>query len=199
MSMVWPTLGSRTAKEQNRTRVGWYQKKHSPTQAAFIECYSNHIITQISIQTAGLAFGGTGLCSYRVRGVDSSCAKHLTVEYYTVVYAANSHTYYYHQFSITHSLFHSMLKTFLHPSCSSDILYQFRPSTTIHSILLVQFTYLTVLYHNLSLGPLWSSSWSRTHYFILHTFVHPIITLSQHIPTACFAVVPMLSHHINSH
>jgi len=29
----------------------------------------------ISIQTAGLAFGGTGLCSYRV---DGSCAEHLT-------------------------------------------------------------------------------------------------------------------------
>jgi len=28
-------------------------------------------------------------------GVDGSCAKHLTVESYTVVYAANSHTYYY--------------------------------------------------------------------------------------------------------
>ena len=53
-----------------------------------------HITTRISIQTAGLAFGGTGLCSYRVRGVDGSCAKHLTVEHYTVIYAANSHTYY---------------------------------------------------------------------------------------------------------
>ena len=43
---------------------------------------------KVSIQTAGtagLAFGGTGLCSYRVRGVDGSCAKHLTVESYTVV------------------------------------------------------------------------------------------------------------------
>ena len=37
-------------------------------------------MTGISIQTVGLAFGGTGLCSYRVRG-----AKHLTVESYTVV------------------------------------------------------------------------------------------------------------------
>jgi len=46
------------------------------------------------ILTAGLAFGGTGLCSYRVRGVDGSCAKHLTVESYTVIYAANSYTYY---------------------------------------------------------------------------------------------------------
>jgi len=30
-----------------------------------------------------------------VRGVDGSCAKHLTVESYTIIYAANSHTYYY--------------------------------------------------------------------------------------------------------
>jgi len=44
-----------------------------------------HTITRISIQTAGLAFGGTGLCSYCVRGVDGSCAKHLIVESYTVV------------------------------------------------------------------------------------------------------------------
>jgi len=27
------------------------------------------LLTRFSIQTAGLAFGGTGLCSYRVRGV----------------------------------------------------------------------------------------------------------------------------------
>ena len=67
----------------------------SSLQASLVECYSNHIITRISIQTAGLAFGGTGLCSYRVRGVDGSCAKHLTVESYTVNYAANSHTCYY--------------------------------------------------------------------------------------------------------
>ena len=61
--------------------------------------YSNSIwnknYKRISIQTAGLAFGGTGLCSYRVRGVDGSCAKHLTIESYTVIYAANSNTYYY--------------------------------------------------------------------------------------------------------
>ena len=50
-----------------------------------VECYTNHIITPVIIHTAGLAFGGTGLCSYRVRGVDGSCAKHLTVESYTVV------------------------------------------------------------------------------------------------------------------
>ena len=42
-----------------------------------------HII-RISIQTAGLAFGATGLCSYHVRGVEGSCAKHLTIEFYTV-------------------------------------------------------------------------------------------------------------------
>jgi len=65
--------------------------------ASLVECYSNriHVITRISIQTAGLAFCGTGLRSYPVRGVDGSCAKHLTVESYTVIYAANNHTYYY--------------------------------------------------------------------------------------------------------
>jgi len=45
-----------------------------------------------------------------------------------------------------------------HPSWSSDILYQLPPFTTIHSILCVQFMSLTVLFDNLSPGPLWSSS-----------------------------------------
>ena len=50
-------------------------------------------------------------------------------------------------------------ETFTHslPSCSSDILYELTRSATIYSILLVQFTWLTVLFHNLSTGPLWSS------------------------------------------
>jgi len=34
-------------------------------------------------------------CSYRIIGVDGSCAKHLTVDSYTVTYADNSYTYYY--------------------------------------------------------------------------------------------------------
>jgi len=44
----------------------------------------------------------------------------------------------------------------------------------------------TVLCHNLSPGPLWSSSWSWTLYFVLHAFLHQtIVFFSQHmnIPT----------------
>ena len=33
---------------------------------------------------------GTGLCSCRVRGVDGSCTKHLTVESYMVIYASTA-------------------------------------------------------------------------------------------------------------
>jgi len=35
---------------------------------------------------------GTGLCSCRVRGVDGSCTKHLTVESYMVIYASKTAT-----------------------------------------------------------------------------------------------------------
>ena len=79
----------------------WQQTTKLQSSLYLQECYewySNHIITRISIQTAGLAFGGNDLCSYRVsrvRNVDGSSAKHLTVESYTVIYAANSHTCYY--------------------------------------------------------------------------------------------------------
>jgi len=50
---------------------------------------------QHGFDTAGLAFGGTGLCSHHVTRVDGSCAKHLTVESDMVIHAANSYTYYY--------------------------------------------------------------------------------------------------------
>ena len=73
--------------------------------------------------------------------------------------------------------------THSHPSWSSDILYQLPPFTTIHSIFCVQFTCLTILFDNLSPGPLWSSSWSWTLYFILHAFLHPVIIFfSPHMP-----------------
>ena len=72
--------------------------------------------------------------------------------------------------------------THSHPSWSSDILYQLPSFTTIHSILCVQFMCLTFLFDNLSPGPLWSSSWSWTLYFIHHAFLHPVIIFSQHMP-----------------
>ena len=59
--------------------------------ASLVECYYNRTITRISIQTAGLAFGGTGLCSYRVSGVGGSCAEHLTVESYTIIISLQSY------------------------------------------------------------------------------------------------------------
>jgi len=46
---------------------------------------------------------------------------------------------------------------------------------TIHAIIPVQFTCLTVFFHNLSPSFLWSTSWPGTLRFILHTFLHPII------------------------
>ena len=73
--------------------------------------------------------------------------------------------------------------THSHPSCSSDILYQLPPSATIHSILLVQFACLTVLFHIPFPGPLRSSSWSGALYFILHAFLHSVVIIfSQHLP-----------------
>ena len=125
---------------------------------SIVECCTNDIITRISIQTAGLAFGGTGLCSYRVRGVDGIGAEHLTVESYTVFISQHSQQslrkvsfgWITHTnikfiknnqkvgwlptviltiiwYSITHSLFHSRLKTFL--LCKSFPLQPFLSST----------------------------------------------------------------------
>jgi len=83
--------------------------------------YYNHTITRFSIQTAGLAFGGTGLCSYRVsRGVGGSCAEHLTVESYTII-SPYSHTFIIGIPSPTRSLFHSIG---LNPSFSANPPYR---------------------------------------------------------------------------
>jgi len=58
--------------------------------------------------------------------------------------------------------------------------FQLTTSTAIHSILPVQFTSLTVFLHNIFLSPLWSTSWSGTLHFILHTIHHPIIVFFSH-------------------
>jgi len=54
--------------------------------------------------------------------------------------------------------------TFTHSDLlwSPAILYQFPPSTMIHSILPVQFTCLTVFLHNFSSGPLKDKWWEKT-------------------------------------
>ena len=68
-----------------------------------------------------------------------------------------------------------------HPGHQTSFMNFLPPSIAIHCILLVKFTCLTVLFHNLSVGPLWSSSRSRTPCFILHTFLYPIIFFLQHM------------------
>jgi len=68
-------------------------------------------------------------------------------------------------------------ETFTHSHLfqSSIILYLLPPSIVIYGILPVQFTWLTAFFHNLSPSFLWSTSWSGTLHFILHTFLHSII------------------------
>ena len=69
------------------------------------------------------------------------------------------------------------------PSWSSSNLYQLLPSTTIHSILLVQITCLAIFLHNLFTCSLWSTSWSGALHLIFHTFLYPnSVFFSQHIP-----------------
>jgi len=53
-------------------------------------------------------------------------------------------------------------------------------SNTIRGILPVQSTHLTIFFHNLCPGFLWSTSWPGTLHFVLHTYIHPIIV--------CFAI-----------
>jgi len=73
--------------------------------------------------------------------------------------------------------------THSHLSWSSVIPYFLTPSFIIHGILPVQFTCLTVFFHNLSPSFLWPTSWPGTLHFTFCTFLHPItVCFSQHLP-----------------
>ena len=64
--------------------------------------------------------------------------------------------------------------THSHPTWSPDILHHLPPFTAIQGILFVHFMCLTILSDYLCPGPLWSSSWSWTLNFILHTVFAPV-------------------------
>ena len=87
-------------------------------------CYSNQKITRISIQTTGLAFGGSGLCSYHVRGVDGICAEHLPVVSYVVFICQQSYLLLFGIPSPTHSFIPGLKPSFsANPShCSPSFL-----------------------------------------------------------------------------
>jgi len=53
---------------------------------------------------------------------------------------------------------------------SSIVPYLLHPFTTIHGILPVQSTHLTIFFHDLSPSFLWSTSWPDILHFILHNF-----------------------------
>jgi len=73
------------------------------------------------------------------------------------------------------------------------IIIQHLSASSIHGIVPVQLTCLTIFFHNLSPSPVWSTSWYGALHLILHTFLHPISVFS-HTIAACFAVVPRLYH-----
>ena len=77
-----------------------------------IDCgATNDLVHELESRPLEWRSAGTGRYSYRVRGVDGSCAKHLTTEFYTVVMLL---IYIYLLLVVFHqpSLFHSSLKTF---------------------------------------------------------------------------------------
>jgi len=100
---------------------------------------------------------------------------------------------------------------------SSIIPYLLPSSFTIHGILPVQVTCLTVFFHNISSSFLWSTTWLVTLHFIIDTFLYftfyffvlhvrfhnkyisspnhcLLFAAHAHIIAACFAVVPKLRH-----
>jgi len=86
-----------------------------------------------------------------------------------------------------------------HLSWSSTNLYQLLPSTLIHSILLVQFTSVTIFLHNLSPSPLslvYLLVWSPPPHTPYISLPNQCLLFATHAHTiaTCFAVVPRLYH-----
>ena len=78
------------------------------------------------------------------------------------------------------------------PSWSSSNLNKLHPSTTFHSILLVQIVCLTILLHNLSRRPLWSG----VLHLIFHRLLHPISPFFlQHMPIPSQPVLLQYQYH----
>jgi len=124
VAQIQPADGQRTIKACSQ-HMNWTELACNKSRpSSLVECYSNHKITRISIQTAGLAFGGTGLCSYRVRSVDGICAQHLTVESYTVFICQQSYLLLFGIPSPTHSFIPGLKTSFsANPSyCSPSFL-----------------------------------------------------------------------------
>ena len=79
----------------------------------------------------------------------------------------------------------------------SSLICFIHPAITIHGILPVQFTCLTVFFHNLSPSFLWSTSWPGTlHFNSIHSFTQSLSSFATHAHTiaTCFTAVPRLCH-----
>ena len=86
-------------------------------------------------------------------------------------------------------------ETFIHPpSWSSSNLYQLLASTTIHNIIPIQFTRLTIFLHNLSLVYVLVCSPPPHIPHISLTNQYRLFATHAHTIAACFAVVPRLYH-----
>jgi len=75
--------------------------------------------------------------------------------------------------------------------------YLLPPSTTIHGILPVQFTCLTVFFHNLSPSFLWSTSWPGTLHFIPQSLSSFRSTCSYRHNLSCCSTEIMSSNPIS--
>jgi len=93
-------------------------------------------------------------------------------------------------------------ETFTHSHLSQPLVipYLLHPPIMIHSILPVQFTCLTVFFHNRSPSFLWSTSGHGTLHFILHTFLHQSLSSfhstcpHHHKLSCCSHLCPLKCH-----
>ena len=157
-SMVWPTLGSRTAKDQIRSVVPKCQSTEG-TQST-VTVIKSKLAKYIILRSE------TG-----VTEMDKTPGNKTSKELQKHTHNHLSGTTQVGQYQKKHSPTHT------HPDHQTSFINFLHLLRSIASSLFN----LTVLFRNLSLGSLWSTSWSGTLYFI-HFFIQSLSSFSNRCP-----------------
>jgi len=166
LSTVQPTIGPRTAEDKTR---------QNKTKYCYVFAMKLFAALNSEYRILSETAGTTTHCHLLSRL--SSESFFATDVSFLILGGSWSGTTRVGRYQKKHSLTH------IHPDHRTSFINFRHLFTTIHSILFVQFTCLTVLFDHFCPRPLWSSSWSWTLNFILHRFLHSIIIFfSQHMP-----------------
>ena len=93
VKLIWILLKQETVRDSGISCISLLTDNHASTpplsflQAGCLSCRRTNSVSALKAKLLSTLYNklhSTSLCSYRVRGVDGSCTKHLTIESCTV-------------------------------------------------------------------------------------------------------------------